>query len=117
MRLRKRTTRWGSLHMRSFLGCRSISTPPKSFSQKFDERASLAFCMEISSTAPCVRMFTLATKSGSPRGIPTRDRRAPIRQAIVTDFNLWIGMSVLETALWLVGHDDHKLGAGARLRA
>src|ERR1039457_5612996 len=59
--------------------------------------------------------------SGSPIGIRTRERRAPIRQAIawtlVLDFGLWTAASVLDTSLRLAAHEDHKFRAVARLRA
>jgi len=60
--------------------------------------------------------FRKGSKARPPSGILTRERRAPIRLTIVTNFDLWIGASALETSLRLVTHDDHKLGTLARFR-
>src|SRR5713226_9823445 len=60
-------------------------------------------------------------KIRSPAGIRTRERRAPIRQAIawtlVAEFGLRITASHLDTSLWLAAHEDHKFRTLAGLRA
>src|SRR6266480_3517925 len=60
-------------------------------------------------------------ESGSPGGIRTPDRRAPIRQAIartlITDFGIWTAPSHLDSSLRLAAHEDDKFRAVAGLRA
>jgi hypothetical protein len=55
-------------------------------------------------------------KNEATKRILTRERRAPIRQTIVTSFDPWIGASMLKTSLWLVAHYHHELSTFARFR-
>ena len=56
---------------------------------------------------------------GSPSGIRTRERRAPIRcplvWTLITDFNSRTTPSVLDASLGLAAHKDNKFGAPAGL--
>src|SRR5260221_3920070 len=56
----------------------------------------------------------------SPSGIPTRERRSPIRQAtpwIVAEYGVRTTASRLDTSLRLAAHEDHKIRPLAGLRA